>query len=177
MTSPWVRNEIKLQLCTTVATSDPLTHCTGPGLNLCPGAAEMPQIPLHHSRKLLCLLFFFLNHWASYLTSLWKFLIQCLKHSMCQIKFSLIFTARYFKWMGYLLLIKSYLNKKIYILFLNVTGVGVPIMVQQKRIRPGTVRLLVRSPTLLCGLSIWCCHKLWCRSQTWLESDVAVALM
>ena len=44
--------------------------------------------------------------------------------------------------------------------------VGVPIVAQQKRIRLGTMRLLVRSLAFLGGLRIQCCHELWCRVQT-----------
>ena len=39
----------------------------------------------------------------------------------------------------------------------------VPVMEQQKRIQPGTMKLWVRSLDLLSGLRIWCCHELWCR--------------
>ena len=53
---------------------------------------------------------------------------------------------------------------------------AVSIMVQQKCIQLGTVRLQVQSLALLSGLRIWCCPELWCRSQTWLGSDVALAI-
>ena len=53
---------------------------------------------------------------------------------------------------------------------------GVPIEVQQKRIRLGTMRLRVRSLDLLSGLRIRRCPELWCRSQTWLTSGVPVWL-
>ena len=53
---------------------------------------------------------------------------------------------------------------------------GVPVVVQQKQIRLGTMRLWVRSLASLSGLRIWRCHELWCRSQTHLRSDVAVAV-
>ena len=53
---------------------------------------------------------------------------------------------------------------------------GVPTMVQQKRIRRGTMRLWVRSLASLSGLRIWRCHELRCRSQTWLGSGVAMAV-
>ena len=49
-------------------------------------------------------------------------------------------------------------------------------MAQRKRIRLGTMRLLVRSLALLNGLRIWHCRKLWCRSQMWLRSGLAVAV-
>ena len=49
-------------------------------------------------------------------------------------------------------------------------------MVQQKQIRPGTMRLLVRPLALLRGLRMWYCHELWCRSQMWLKSCIAVAV-
>ena len=54
---------------------------------------------------------------------------------------------------------------------------GVTIVVQQKRIRLGTIRLQVRSLASLSGLGIKRCHELWCRSQTQLESGVAVAVV
>ena len=51
---------------------------------------------------------------------------------------------------------------------------GVPIVVQQKRIRLGNIRLWVRSLASLSGLRIWCCHELWCRSQMRLGSCIAI---
>ena len=53
---------------------------------------------------------------------------------------------------------------------------GVPVVVQQKRIQLGTMRLRVRSLTSLSGLWIWHCRELWCRSQTQLQCGVAVAV-
>ena len=53
---------------------------------------------------------------------------------------------------------------------------GVPVVAPQKRIRLGTMRLLVRSLASLSGLKIWCCCELWCRSQTQLRSGVAAAV-
>ena len=50
---------------------------------------------------------------------------------------------------------------------------GVPIVVQQKRIQLGTMRLQVRSLASLSGLMIWQCRELWYRSQTRLRSCVA----
>ena len=50
-------------------------------------------------------------------------------------------------------------------------------MVQWKRIRLGTMRLLVRSLASLPGLRIPRCHELWCRSQMRLGSHVAVAVV
>ena len=47
---------------------------------------------------------------------------------------------------------------------------GVSVVVQQKRIRLGIMRLRVRSLASLSGLKIWRCHELWCRSQMWLGS-------
>ena len=52
---------------------------------------------------------------------------------------------------------------------------GVPVVVQWKGIRLGTMRLQVRSLALLSGLRIWHCHELWCRSKTWLRSGIAVS--
>ena len=52
----------------------------------------------------------------------------------------------------------------------------IPVVVQQKRIQLGTMRLRVQSLTSLSGLRIWHCHELWCRLQMWLESGIAVAL-
>ena len=52
---------------------------------------------------------------------------------------------------------------------------GVPVVVQWKRIRLGTMRFWVRSLASLSGLGIQCCRELWCRSQTWLGSPVAMA--
>ena len=53
--------------------------------------------------------------------------------------------------------------------------VGVSVIVQWKRIRPGTMRLWVRSLALLSGLRIQCCRELWYRSQTWLGAGVALS--
>ena len=53
---------------------------------------------------------------------------------------------------------------------------GVPIVVQWKHIRPGTMRFQVRSLALLSGLRIRRCHELWCRLQAWLRFDIAVPL-
>ena len=49
-------------------------------------------------------------------------------------------------------------------------------MVQQKRIQLGTMRLRVRSPDLLSGLTIQCCRELWYRLQMRLRYQVAVAV-
>ena len=54
---------------------------------------------------------------------------------------------------------------------------GVPVVVQQKQIRLGTMRWQVRSPASLSRLRIWYCHELWCGSQTWLGSCIAVAVV
>ena len=53
---------------------------------------------------------------------------------------------------------------------------GVPVMVQQKQIWLGTMRLWVRSLASLSGLRIRRCWELWCRSQTRLRSGVAMAV-
>ena len=55
-------------------------------------------------------------------------------------------------------------------------GHGVPVVVQRKRIRLGTMRLRVRSLALLNASRIRCCRELWGRSQTQLRSGVAVDL-
>ena len=52
-----------------------------------------------------------------------------------------------------------------------------PIVVQWKRIRLGTMRLSVQFLALLSGLRIWCCPELWCRSQMRLRSGIAVAVV
>ena len=44
---------------------------------------------------------------------------------------------------------------------------GVPVVVQWKRIWLVSIRMQVRSLTLLSGLRIRRCHDLWCRLQTW----------
>ena len=54
---------------------------------------------------------------------------------------------------------------------------GVPVLVQQKRIWLGTMRFQVRSLASLTGLRIRPCYELWCRLQTQLGSSVAVALV
>ena len=62
-----------------------------------------------------------------------------------------------------------------HILFLK-NQYGVPVMVQQKQIRLGSMRLQVQSLASLGGLKIQGCCELWCRLQTRLGSRVAVAL-
>ena len=54
---------------------------------------------------------------------------------------------------------------------------GVPVVVQWKQIRLGTMRLRVRSLALLHGLRIQCCRELWGRLQMRLGSHVAVAVV
>ena len=54
---------------------------------------------------------------------------------------------------------------------------GVPIVVQQKRIRLGPMRLQVRSLALLSGLTTRRCSELWCWSQMQHGSGIAVALV
>ena len=53
----------------------------------------------------------------------------------------------------------------------------VPIVAQQKWIKLASMRLRVRSLTLLSGLKIWRCCELWCRSQMWLGSRIAMAVV
>ena len=54
-------------------------------------------------------------------------------------------------------------------------GGGVlPVVVQQKRIWLGTMRLQVWSLALHSGLRIQCCRELWSWLQTWLGSGIAV---
>ena len=60
---------------------------------------------------------------------------------------------------------------------LSKIGIGVPMMVQWKRIRLGTMRFRVPSLTLLNGLKIWRCPELWCRLQMRLGSGVAMAVV
>ena len=59
--------------------------------------------------------------------------------------------------------------------FQNISR-GVPVMVQWKRIRLGTMRVWVWSLASLSGLRIWHCHELWCRSQMWQGSGIAMAV-
>ena len=54
--------------------------------------------------------------------------------------------------------------------------VGVPIMVQRKQMRLGTMRFWVRSLASHSGLRMQRCYELWCRSQSRLGSSVAVAV-
>ena len=61
---------------------------------------------------------------------------------------------------------------------IEIIIVGVPVVVQRKHIRLGTMRWRVQSLASLSGSRIWRCCELWYRSQTWLRSgiDVAVAV-
>ena len=54
---------------------------------------------------------------------------------------------------------------------------GVPVVVQQKQIQLGTMRLRVRSLALLSRLTIRRCRELWWRLQTRLRSRITVALV
>ena len=61
--------------------------------------------------------------------------------------------------------------------WLKNTILGVPVVVQWKWIRLGTMRLRVPSLALLSGLRIWCCRELRCRSQMQLWSGIAAAVV
>ena len=52
---------------------------------------------------------------------------------------------------------------------------GVPVMVQQKQIQLGTMRMWVQSLASLSGLGIQHGHELRCRSHAQLGSGIAVA--
>ena len=54
---------------------------------------------------------------------------------------------------------------------------GVPVVMQQKRIRLGIMRSRVRSLASLSRLRIWRCCELWHRPQTRLGSGVAAAVV
>ena len=56
------------------------------------------------------------------------------------------------------------------------SNLGVPIVVQWKRIQLVTMRFWVRSLATLSELRIQHCRELWCRSQTWLGSCIAMAV-
>ena len=45
----------------------------------------------------------------------------------------------------------------------KMSFLGVPVVVQQKRTCPATVRVQVPSLASLRGLRIWCCCERWCR--------------
>ena len=55
-------------------------------------------------------------------------------------------------------------------------GLGVPVVVQRKRIRLGTMKSRVWSLASLRKLRIQRCCELWCRLQMRLGSDIAVAV-
>ena len=65
----------------------------------------------------------------------------------------------------------------ILLVILKHTFFGVPIIVQQKQIWLGTMRLWVWSLASLSELKIRCCHELWCKLQLGLRSGVAVAVV
>ena len=56
-----------------------------------------------------------------------------------------------------------------YLTEFKTINIGVPIMVQQKQIQLGTMRLQVQSLASLSGLRIWRCCELWCGSQMQLD--------
>ena len=53
---------------------------------------------------------------------------------------------------------------------------GVPVVVQRKRIQLGTMKLWVRSLALFSGLRIRRFRELRCKLQMWFGSRVGVAL-
>ena len=55
--------------------------------------------------------------------------------------------------------------------------VRVPVVVQRKRTRLGTMRLQVQPLATRSGLRIRRCGELWCRLQTQLGSGIAVAVV
>ena len=59
---------------------------------------------------------------------------------------------------------------------IKIPARGVPMVVQWKRIRLGTMRLWVQSLALLNGLRIWHCCELWYKLQEQLGPGVAVTL-
>ena len=63
-----------------------------------------------------------------------------------------------------------------YVPMIKTYKVGVPIVVQQKQILLGTMRLWVQSLASRSRSRIRHCHELWHRSQTWLGSGFAVAM-
>ena len=46
---------------------------------------------------------------------------------------------------------------------IKIGDIGIPMVVQQKQIRPGTMRFQVPSLASLSRLRIWHCSKIWCR--------------
>ena len=60
---------------------------------------------------------------------------------------------------------------------IKIEVTGVPVVVQQKLIRLGTMRLRVQYLASPSELRIQHCRELWCKSQMWLGSGVAVALV
>ena len=54
---------------------------------------------------------------------------------------------------------------------------GIPTVAQWKRIWLVPMKIQVRSPALLSGLMIQCCHELWGMSKTWLRFCIAVAVV
>ena len=47
---------------------------------------------------------------------------------------------------------------------IKMRHMGAPVVAQQKRIRPVSMRMRVRSLASLHASGIWHCHELWCRS-------------
>ena len=66
---------------------------------------------------------------------------------------------------------------RVLVIIFKLSRFGVPIIMQQKQIRLGTMRLWVQFLASLGRLRIRCCSELWCRLQTWLRSDVAMAVI
>jgi len=56
-------------------------------------------------------------------------------------------------------------------------SLGVPIVVQWKRIPLVSRRMQVQSLASLSGLQIWPCRELWCRLQKRLRSVIAVTVV
>ena len=70
---------------------------------------------------------------------------------------------------------RSQNRTQLYVVYKKFTF-RVPVVVHQKRIQLGTMRLCVQSLVSLSGLRIWHCHEQWCRLQMRLRSCIAVTV-
>ena len=74
-------------------------------------------------------------------------------------------------------ILNCYTTRELQLLSLKLATTGVPIVVQQKWIQLGTMRLWIRSLASLSGLGSGIARcELWCMLQTRLGSCIAVAV-
>ena len=149
-----IQDHSSLELPGCLVVKDLMLSLQWPGFNLWPGHFHLPRVQPKKKKKITHLLEIRVGLAVAWVWSLaWELLPA----------------------MGMAKKKKKKKKKRSLTFFVNIYG-GVPIMVQRKQIRLGTMRLRDQSLASFSGLRIWPCHELWYRLQTWLGSGVAVAV-